>query len=82
MNVPMRHSRRTSLVSVLVFALAGLSAIGELGFAAEEPIEAPNVVPISASLVTSGQPSAAALSRLARQGFGSIDVYFSVPRDR
>lgn len=35
-------------------------------------IDAPNVVVITPALVTSGQPSAAALGKLASQGFGAV----------
>ena len=35
-------------------------------------LDAPNVVPISESLVTSGQPTVAALSGLSSQGFGAV----------
>jgi len=37
-----------------------------------QPIDAPNVVPVSPTLVTSGQPTAAALGRLGEQGFGAV----------
>ena len=46
--------------------------------AAEAPLQAPNVVPISANLVTSGQPTAAALARLSEQGFGAV-IYLAPP---
>ncbi|CAN7257614.1 protein tyrosine phosphatase family protein [Pseudoduganella sp. LjRoot289] len=39
---------------------------------AELSIEAPNVVVISPKIVTSGQPTAAALSQLASQGFKAV----------
>lgn len=45
---------------------------------ASATIQAPNVVPISARLVTSGQPSAEALSRLGAQGFGAV-IYLAPP---
>lgn len=35
-------------------------------------LEAPNIVPISAELVTSGQPTAASLRRLKELGFGAV----------
>ena len=41
-------------------------------------IDAPNVVPISARLVSSGQPTPAALARLKSQGFGAV-VYLAPP---
>lgn len=40
--------------------------------AADATLQAPNVVPISAMLVTSGQPTANALSKLSAQGFGAV----------
>lgn len=40
--------------------------------AAASGVQAPNVVPISAQLVTSGQPTAASLAQLAEQGFGAV----------
>ncbi|MES2128546.1 MAG: protein tyrosine phosphatase family protein [Pseudomonadota bacterium] len=41
-------------------------------FAAEAAINAPNVVPITGTLVTSGQPTADALAHLGEQGFGAV----------
>ncbi|HEY8856459.1 MAG TPA: protein tyrosine phosphatase family protein [Rugosibacter sp.] len=41
-------------------------------------LQAPNVISISPRLVTSGQPTAAALSRLATQGFGAV-IYLASP---
>jgi len=46
--------------------------------AAEAPLQAPNVVPISADLVTSGQPTAEALAHLSEQGFGAV-IYLAPP---
>jgi protein tyrosine phosphatase (PTP) superfamily phosphohydrolase (DUF442 family) len=46
--------------------------------AVDDVIQAPNVVPISARLVTSGQPTAAALAKLAAQGFGAV-IYLAPP---
>jgi protein tyrosine phosphatase (PTP) superfamily phosphohydrolase (DUF442 family) len=63
-----RTRRRVAALIAIVGALAGQVP----AFAGEAAIEAPNVVPISARLVTSGQPTAAALSRLAAQGFGAV----------
>lgn len=65
---------------VLLLALGGIAG-GT--FAAEPPpvsatIQAPNVVPITPRLVTSGQPSAEALSRLGAQGFGAV-IYLAPP---
>lgn len=44
----------------------------------ETAIQAPNVVVISANLVTSGQPTAEALSALSAQGFGAV-IYLAPP---
>ena len=55
-----------------VLAWATTAAWPWAGAAAGADIEAPNVVVITPRLVTSGQPSAAALSRLAAQGFGAV----------
>lgn len=41
-------------------------------------IQAPNVISISPRLVTSGQPTADALSRLVAQGFGAV-IYLASP---
>jgi protein tyrosine phosphatase (PTP) superfamily phosphohydrolase (DUF442 family) len=46
--------------------------------AAPPALDAPNVVEISPKLVTSGQPTAAALAALAEQGFGAV-VYLAPP---
>jgi protein tyrosine phosphatase (PTP) superfamily phosphohydrolase (DUF442 family) len=59
---------------VLVAALVS----GGATFATEPAIEAPNVVAISPRLVTSGQPTANGLSRLAAQGFGAV-IYLAPP---
>jgi len=46
---------------------------------AQQPaLKAPNVVPITASLVTSGQPPAETLAELAAQGFEAV-VYLAPP---
>jgi protein tyrosine phosphatase (PTP) superfamily phosphohydrolase (DUF442 family) len=54
----------------------GLAAWAGLGFPVlawgEDPLAAPNVVPITPKLVTSGQPSAEALARLGEQGFQAV----------
>jgi protein tyrosine phosphatase (PTP) superfamily phosphohydrolase (DUF442 family) len=46
--------------------------------AADAALDAPNVVPISPMLVTSGQPTAASPSRLAALGFGAV-IYLAPP---
>lgn len=71
------HARRHALQVLLLLAVPAASAAGSLLGAAED-LQAPNVVPISAMLVTSGQPTADALSRLATKGFGAV-VYLAPP---
>lgn len=57
-----------------LFVLASPSSV-------EPSIDAPNVVAISPSLVTSGQPTAQALGRLASQGFQAV-IYLAPPTVR
>lgn len=72
--VPLMPIRRRSwLLCIASIALAPLH-VG----AADDAIAAPNVVPISPLLVTSGQPTAAALGRLGAQGFDAV-VYLAPP---
>jgi protein tyrosine phosphatase (PTP) superfamily phosphohydrolase (DUF442 family) len=66
-----------ALLVVLSLSTAG-AAIAADPPAATATIEAPNVVPITSRLVTSGQPTAAALSRLGAQGFGAV-IYLAPP---
>jgi protein tyrosine phosphatase (PTP) superfamily phosphohydrolase (DUF442 family) len=54
----------------LASALVGLVAVSAA--AQRSDLRAPNVVVISPELVTSGQPTAAALAGLAAQGFGAV----------
>lgn len=60
--------------------LAGLalSLLPALALAEVDRLDAPNVVEISPRLVTSGQPTAAALGRLKSQGFGAV-IYLAPP---
>lgn len=58
-------------------ALALLSA-APLAHASEPSLDAPNVVEISPKLVTSGQPTRAALAGLAAQGFEAV-IYLAPP---
>ena len=55
-----------SLLPIFLFAASTLA------HGADERIEAPNVVPITATLVTSGQPTANALAHLGAQGYGAV----------
>ena len=63
-----------------VAILATIAAITSIGyaFAAEPTFQAPNVVPISARIVTSGQPNAATLAGLTAQGFAAV-IYLAPP---
>ena len=54
------------------FAIAALLSCSTLGALAQPTLQAPNVVAISPNLVTSGQPDAAELAGLSRQGFGAV----------
>jgi protein tyrosine phosphatase (PTP) superfamily phosphohydrolase (DUF442 family) len=65
--------RIAALLAVICVVLVCGSAFG-----ADHALQAPNVVPISASLVTSGQPSRDALARLSAQGFGAV-IYLAPP---
>jgi protein tyrosine phosphatase (PTP) superfamily phosphohydrolase (DUF442 family) len=62
---------------LLVAGVGGL-ALSASALAADSAIEAPNVVPISARLVTSGQPTANSLAHLAAQGFNAV-IYLAPP---
>jgi len=67
-----------------LFAVSALAALSSLSGAqtpaSAQPasIDAPNVVVISPQLVTSGQPTAAALGKLAEQGFKAV-IYLAPP---
>ena len=60
------------------FAVAGVVTVCSGGHATEAGLTAPNVVPISARLVTAGQPTADALSKLSAQGFSAV-IYLAPP---
>lgn len=65
--------------SILIAIAALISTPATVHVRAEEPgIQAPNVVVISPTIVTSGQPTAASLSRLAGQGFQAV-IYLAPP---
>jgi protein tyrosine phosphatase (PTP) superfamily phosphohydrolase (DUF442 family) len=67
------YKRRAFLTFALGFALLPPR------LRAQAPsLVAPNVVVISARLVTSGQPSASALAQMASQGFGAV-IYLAPP---
>lgn len=69
------HSTLRADVRMLVL---GIAVVCVSARAAEAPLQAPNVVPISSTLVTSGQPTPDALARLAAQGFGAV-IYLAPP---
>lgn len=69
---------KSALVLILTLGTAAAGAIAGDAPALTSAIQAPNVVPISARLVTSGQPNAESLSRLASQGFGAV-IYLAPP---
>ena len=58
-------------MSKRILALVLALVAGTFGVAAQE-LRAPNIVAISDKLVTSGQPGADALGRLAAQGYGAV----------
>ena len=73
--------RPTTLLLIVVAALLSFSAIVGSFFSQSAwaaTLEAPNVVPISSTIVTSGQPSAAALAQLSLDGFGAV-IYLAPP---
>jgi protein tyrosine phosphatase (PTP) superfamily phosphohydrolase (DUF442 family) len=57
--------------------LAALAA-GAIALVAHADVGAPNVVPITAKLVTSGQPTAEGLANLKAQGFEAV-IYLAPP---
>lgn len=69
------HPLRFALT--LTLTIAGAAA-GITAAAADGTLRAPNVVAISPRLVTSGQPTADALSQLGTQGFGAV-IYLAPP---
>ena len=66
------RSRRSFVLGCALAAPLGAA------LASAPVLDAPNVVAISPRLVTSGQPTAAALSHLAELGFGA-DIYLAPP---
>ena len=66
-----RQHRRFIGASAIGLGVMAL-AFARLSFAAWPDIGAPNLVPINASLITSGQPSLTALSDLAAQGVEAV----------
>lgn len=70
-------ARRRTALSLGLMCCAGLAPWGVLR-AAEPPLLAPNVVGISPTLVTSGQPQADQLARLKALGFEAV-IYLAPP---
>lgn len=73
-----RHTMRSKDWLSPLRVVVALAAICTNLHAADVPLHAPNVVPISADLVTSGQPTAEALAHLSEQGFGAV-IYLAPP---
>ena len=69
------HFRRRAFLAMLAL---GMLMPRSSSWAQSPKIDAPNVVSISSRLVTSGQPTAAALARLSEQGFGAV-IYLAPP---
>lgn len=68
------HHRR----AFLAFAAGSCLSHFQLAQAGETRIAAPNVVPISARLFTSGQPNLETLTNLSKQGFEAL-IYLAPP---
>ena len=63
---------RYAVASLQRVSLLAALAVAIQGFAADPRLDAPNVVPITARLVTSGQPSPQALARLGELGYQAV----------
>lgn len=63
------------IIATVALALNAFTASAR---AKDPALHAPNVVPISASIVTSGQPTAEALAHLSEQGFKAV-IYLAPP---
>lgn len=74
----MDHKRSLLRRLLGVIAVISGSVIFQLSAASDKALQAPNVVPISPMLVTSGQPTAASLQQLAAQEFGAV-IYLAPP---
>jgi len=71
-----RRQPRSGRARCVLAALFLTASSGALGQASR--LDAPNVVEISSTLVTSGQPSAAALGTLKARGFEAV-IYLAPP---
>jgi protein tyrosine phosphatase (PTP) superfamily phosphohydrolase (DUF442 family) len=74
MQTCFNHRRRI----FLAFTAGSCLSTFQLAQAAETQIQAPNVVPISTRLFTSGQPNLETLSSLSQQGFQAL-IYLAPP---
>jgi protein tyrosine phosphatase (PTP) superfamily phosphohydrolase (DUF442 family) len=70
MKTSILKSMLTLTISCLFVACAQMEVVQAGG------VQAPNVVPISATIVTSGQPTATSLAQLGAQGFVA-DIYLA-----
>ena len=77
-GVPITTSSTSGRSRLAAAALVAASSLFVTAAHAQAPVEAPNVVPVSANLVTSGQPSAAELGRLKEKGFDAV-IYLAPP---
>ena len=77
MNWRTNHCRHFVQLTVLRLLFVMPALVGN-ALAADERLEAPNVVVISPRLVTAGQPTRNALSRLGSQGFSTV-IYLAPP---
>ena len=66
-----------SQTAAVLVAMVAVASSGD-ALASGRSLQAPNVVPISSKIVTSGQPDAVALSGLAALGFSAV-IYLAPP---
>jgi protein tyrosine phosphatase (PTP) superfamily phosphohydrolase (DUF442 family) len=74
----MRINTQTGRVLIAIAAAVASALFATQAHSEEPAIQAPNVVAISPTIVTSGQPTAGALSHLAEQGFKAV-IYLAPP---
>lgn len=74
----MHHKTCFSRRLFCLMATISGSVIFQLSVASDKTLQAPNVVPISTIIVTSGQPTAASLQHLAQQEFSAV-IYLAPP---
>ena len=69
------HTSKTPFLAIpLTLSMTGFAQ-------SDQPLKAPNVVPISEDLVTAGQPTAESLAALSRLGFKAV-IYLAPPTVR